>query len=150
MDDHGRTIRQLCGRIYRDMRSGWLAVLSVLLAVGAAAGYLLLIGVPLVRNHPEGYVVAFALATALAGLAVARARGRRWPAWLALGFTSLLLVAGAWNNFVAARVPDTPTALRVGERPPDFTLPDATGRPVTLADYRGRKPVVLVFYRGYW
>jgi peroxiredoxin Q/BCP len=47
-------------------------------------------------------------------------------------------------------VPDTPTVLRVGEPPPNFTLPDAAGRPVSLVDYRGRKPVVLVFYRGYW
>jgi AhpC/TSA family len=127
-----------------------LAVLSVLLAIGAIAAYVLLLRVAMVRNHPEGYVIAFALATALAALAVARARGRRWPAWLALGFTSLLLVAGAWFNFVVARVPDAPTALRVGERPPDFTLPDPTGRPVTLADFRGKKPVVLVFYRGSW
>jgi hypothetical protein len=127
-----------------------LAVLSVLLAIGAIAAYVLLLRVAMVRNHPDGYVIAFALATALAALAVARARGRRWPAWLALGFTSLLLVAGAWFNFVVARVPDAPTALRVGERPPDFTLPDPTGRPVTLADFRGKKPVVLVFYRGYW
>jgi peroxiredoxin len=59
-------------------------------------------------------------------------------------------VAGAWFNFVAARVPDTPTALRVGERAPDFTLLDAAGRPVSLADYRDKKPVVLIFYRGYW
>ena len=79
-----------------------------------------------------------------------RPRARRWPAWLALGLSSLLLVAGAWFNFVAARVPVTPTALRVGERPPDFTLPDAGGRPITLADYGGTKAVVLVFYRGYW
>ena len=127
-----------------------LAALSVLVAIGAAAAYALLIRVPLVRNHPEGYVVAFALATVLAALAVARARGRRWPAWLALGFCSLLLVGGAWYNFVIARVPDTPTALRVGERPPDFTLPDASGRPVSLADYRGQKPVLMIFYRGYW
>jgi hypothetical protein len=95
-------------------------------------------------------VVAFALATALGGLAVARARVRRWPAWLALTLSSLLLVAGAWFNFVAARVPDTPTTLRVGERAPEFTLPDASGRPVSLEDYRGQKPVVLVFYRGHW
>ena len=127
-----------------------LAVLSVLVAVGAVATYVLLLGVAVVRNHPEGYVIAFALATGLAVLAVVRARTRRWPAWAALGATSLLLVAGAWFNFVVARVPDVPTALRVGERPPDFTLPDAAGRPVTLADYRGKKPVVLVFYRGYW
>jgi len=122
----------------------------VAVAIGAVAAYLLLFRVAIIRNHPEGYVIAFALATALAALAVARAQRRRWPAWLALGFTGLLLVAGAWFNFVAARVPATPTALHLGERAPDFTLPDATGRPLSLAEYRGRKPVVIVFYRGYW
>jgi hypothetical protein len=130
--------------------SGRLAALSAVVALGAIAAYVLLLRVAVVRNHPEGYVVAFAVATALAALAVIRGRRRRWPAWLALTLSSLLLVAGAWFNFVAARVPDTPTTLRIGERPPDFTLTDASGRPVSLADYRGKKPVVLVFYRGYW
>jgi AhpC/TSA family protein len=132
------------------MTSGRLAALSVVVAIGAVGAYVLLLRVAVVRNHPEGYVIAFALATALAVLAVVRARGRRWPAWLVLGLSSLLLVGGAWFNFVTARVPDAPTALRVGERPPDFTLPDAAGRPVSLADFRGKKPVVLVFYRGHW
>jgi hypothetical protein len=130
--------------------SGRLAGLSVLVVIAAVAAYLLLIRVAVVRNHPEGYVIAFALATVLATLAVRRGRGRRWPAWLALGFSGLLFVAGAWFNFVLARVPDTPTTLRVGEPPPNFRLPDAAGRPVSLADYRGKKPVVLVFYRGHW
>jgi len=130
--------------------SGRLAALSAVLAIAAVAAYALLLRVPLVRNHPEGYVVAFALATALAVLAVARARRRRWPAWLALGFSGFLLVAGAWYDFVGARIADTPAALRVGEPAPDFTLPDASGRPVSLAGYRGKRPVVLVFYRGYW
>ena len=132
------------------MTSGRLAALSVVVATAAVVAYALLLRVAVVRNHPEGYVVTFVLATALAVLAVVRGRGRRWPAWLALGLSSLLLVAGAWFNFVAARVPASPTALRIGERPPDFTLTDAAGRPVSLADYRGQKPVVLVFYRGYW
>ena len=127
-----------------------LAVLSAVVAIGAVAAYALLLRVAIVRNHPESYVIAAALGTVLAALAVARARARRWPAWLALGLASLLLVGGAWFNFVLARIPDTPTTLLVGERPPDFTLPDAGGRPVSLADYRGKKPVVLVFYRGYW
>lgn len=127
-----------------------LAVLSVLVAIGAGATYVLLLGVAMVRNHPEGYVIAFAVATGLAVLGVIRARTRRWPAWVALGVTSLLLIAGAWFNFVVTRVPDAPVTFKVGEPAPDFTLPDAAGRPVTLADYRGKKPVVLVFYRGYW
>ena len=132
------------------MTSGRLALLGILVAIGSIAGYVLLLRVALVRNHPELYVVGCAIATGLAVWAVARARARRWPAWLALGFTGLLLLGTAWFNFVGARVPDAPTALRIGERAPDFTLPDATGKPVTLSHYRGVKPVVLVFYRGYW
>jgi cytochrome oxidase Cu insertion factor (SCO1/SenC/PrrC family) len=104
--------------------------------------------VPAVRNNPEGYVVAFVIATVIAGFAVAL--GRRWYAWTALAVSLLLLLGGATFNFVLARIPAAHTTLRVGERAPDFTLPDAAGRPVTLADYRGRQPVVLVFYRGYW
>lgn len=127
-----------------------LALASLLLAVGAPVTYVLLIGVPLVRNHPAAYVVVFAMALALAVGALTRGRGRRWPAWIALGVSALLLAGGSWFNFVGARVPATPTALRVGARPPDFTLPDADGKPVTLTEFRGKKPVVLVFYRGYW
>jgi hypothetical protein len=130
------------------MTAGRLALLSAVLAAGGVAAYALLFRVALVRNHPEGYVVTAAIATVLAVLALRRSR--RWFSWLALGFAALVLAGGVWLNAVVARIPDTPTALRVGERPPDFTLPDASGRPVTLADYRGRKAVVLVFYRGYW
>ena len=132
------------------MRAAWLAVLSVLLAAGAIVAYVLLIRVPLVRNHPEGYVIAFAVALGLAVLGVMRGRGRRWPAWIAVGVTGALLLAGGWFNFVIARVPGTGAAVRVGAPAPDFTLPDAKGRPVSLAEFRGKKPVVLVFYRGYW
>lgn len=39
--------------------------------------------------------------------------------------------------------------LNVGTKAPDFTLPDANGRPISLSDYRG-KPVVLVFYPLDW
>jgi hypothetical protein len=130
--------------------SGWLAALSLVVAIGTVTAYVLLLRIAVVRNHPERYVVAFALATALAVLAVVRAPAQRGPAWLALGISNFLLVVGAWFNFVAARVPVTATVLRLGERPPDFTLPDAAGRPVALAEYRGKKPVVLVFYRGFW
>ena len=40
--------------------------------------------------------------------------------------------------------------IKVGQPAPDFTLQDSDGKNVTLADYRGKKSVVLVFYRGHW
>ena len=40
--------------------------------------------------------------------------------------------------------------LAVGDRAPGFTLPDATGRQVSLADRLDAGPVVLQFYRGDW
>jgi cytochrome oxidase Cu insertion factor (SCO1/SenC/PrrC family) len=40
--------------------------------------------------------------------------------------------------------------IKVGTEAPDFTLEDQDGKPVTLSSYRGKKSVVLVFYRGYW
>lgn len=104
--------------------------------------------VVVVRNHPEGYVAAFAIATALAVNALGRAP-RRGPTWGALALSTLLLAGGAWFNFVAARIPDGPPAVQLGEPPPDFTLPESFGRPVSLVDYHGRKPVVVVFSRDH-
>jgi len=38
------------------------------------------------------------------------------------------------------------TGLGIGDRPPDFTLPDLyTGEPVSLSDYRGRKAVFYMW-----
>ena len=126
----------------------WPALLSVLLSLGAIVGYVAFLRMPVVRNHPELYLVAFALATLIA--AAASWRAARWPNVVALALSAVLLVLGGYFNFVLARVPATATALKVGEPAPDFTLPDATGTPISLASFRDRTPVVLVFYRGYW
>jgi cytochrome oxidase Cu insertion factor (SCO1/SenC/PrrC family) len=42
------------------------------------------------------------------------------------------------------------TRINIGDEAPDFTLEDQDGKAVTLSSYRGKKSVVLVFYRGYW
>jgi len=39
---------------------------------------------------------------------------------------------------------------KVGQRAPDFTLPDHVGRNVHLSEVLTRGPVVLSFYRGRW
>ena len=124
------------------------ALLSVLLSLAAIAGYIVFLRVAAVRNHPELYLVAFAIATLIAGFATWRAA--HWPNSVALGLSVVLLSLGGVFNFVLAKIPAAPTVLRVGEPAPDFTLPDASGAPVSLASFRERTPVVLVFYRGYW
>jgi hypothetical protein len=126
-----------------------LAVVALLLSLGTVAAFAVLLSRPVpVPIPPAWYLGALALATALAAGAVWQAR--RWLPLTALAVSVVLLGAAGYFNFVLARVPATPPAFVVGQPAPDFTLPDAAGRPVRLADHRGHKPVVLVFYRGYW
>ena len=47
----------------------------------------------------------------------------------------------------ASQPPAAPqTHLKVGDPAPAFTLTDTDGQPVKLADFRGKKNVVLAFY----
>jgi hypothetical protein len=41
-------------------------------------------------------------------------------------------------------------ALKVGDKAPDFALPNGDGKLVMLSEYTARMPVVIVFYRGFW
>lgn len=51
----------------------------------------------------------------------------------------------------AAQLPPTDLQrVAAGSEAPDFTLEDQAGNPITLSEFRGKKSVVLVFYRGYW
>ena len=46
--------------------------------------------------------------------------------------------------------PPRSSPIGVGDSAPDFTLQDQNNNQVKLSDSRGKRPVVLVFYRGYW
>ena len=70
---------------------------------------------------------------------------------------ALVIAAGcvAPSSLVAAERPAPESAKRsapvgVGDIAPDFTLEDQDGRKHALAAERGKRPVVLVFYRGHW
>jgi peroxiredoxin len=43
----------------------------------------------------------------------------------------------------------TKSLLIPGEPAPDFELADVEGRLVRLSDFRGKKPIVLAFLRGF-
>ncbi len=51
----------------------------------------------------------------------------------------------------AQLLPPTDTArVAVGQLAPDFTLATRERGTVTLSDFRGKKRIILVFYRGHW
>jgi peroxiredoxin len=58
------------------------------------------------------------------------------------------IVGNSFAKLAASHVAED--AKTVGDIAPDFTLPNATGHPVTLHDALNNGPVVLSFYRGGW
>lgn len=47
---------------------------------------------------------------------------------------------------LAAPLVGQAASLKVGDKVPDFALPDQEGRVVKLSDFHGKKNVVLAFY----
>ena len=45
-----------------------------------------------------------------------------------------------------AQQPGDPTPLRVGDVAPNFTLSSTMGGKVSLADFKGKSPVVVAFF----
>lgn len=125
-----------------------LALAALVLSVGTVGAFMVLLSRWTIPIPPVWYLTALTLGAVLAIAAVWWAR--RWLTVSALVVSVLLLAFASFFHFVGMRVPEGRTQLVVGQPAPDFTLPDAAKRPVTLSDYRGKQPVVLVFYRGYW
>jgi peroxiredoxin Q/BCP len=58
---------------------------------------------------------------------------------------NLALLAASVTSALVAQTPAS-TTLKVGDTPPDFTLPSTQGGKVHLADYLGKGTVVLAFF----
>ena len=56
------------------------------------------------------------------------------------------ILAGALALGLAAPGTAQADTLNEGDKAPDFTLPDQTGKQVKLSDFLGKKNVVLAFY----
>jgi hypothetical protein len=53
-----------------------------------------------------------------------------------------------WSTFVAAQNDGLRTGPKIGEKVPDFTLPDQHGQQLSLHDLMGPKGLLLVFLRS--
>ena len=119
---------------------------------------------PVTRDVPWASWLLFALGLGLLGAGLARAfrqperyRGKVMGPILAV-LSLAVLGLFLYSTLVGSRqLPAATNLPQVGEKAPDFTLPDAQGRPVRLrsllAPAESGAPgswVLLIFYRGYW
>jgi len=113
---------------------------------------------PITRDIPWANLLLFLLGGWMLALGLRRAFGQ--PEWYrgkisgaVMGVLALALFGlFCWGLFVFARhIPAADSAPKIGQQAPDFTLTDAKGEPVSLADLRkSGNAVLLIFYRGYW
>jgi len=148
-------------------RFNWPLWVGFLLTLAAFLSYFLVfVWFPFTRDFPWASLLIFLVAALLLVMGVRRgfASDRPHPTrskvvTSIVATLSILIVAFfIFTIFVAARwLPASKGAPQVGQRAPDFTLTDTTGKQVSLAELRtspidGNAPkgVLLVFYRGYW
>lgn len=143
------------------MRRSWNSLIwaGFVVVIAAAASYIPVFArFPATRDVPWVNLLLFLLGGWMlaTGLRRAYAESDRYGGKVSgavLGVLALALFGlFCWGNFVfARRVPASTSAPQAGDPAPDFTLPDAQGKPVALADLRkSHKAVLLIFYRGYW
>ena len=148
-------------------RFNWPLWLGLLLAfVGSLTFFLIFVWIPATRDFPWANLLIFLIAAVFLVMGVRRgfASDRPHPTRSKV-ITSIVTILGVaiiglfiFSFFVMGRwLPASKGAPQVGQRAPDFTLSDSTGKQVSLAELRtspidGNAPkgVLLIFYRGYW
>lgn len=119
---------------------------------------------PITRDVPWVNLLLFAIAALLAFIGLRRAfasdstRRRKIIASIVSVLTAAVIFLFVAGFMIYPRhMPASHGAPQIGQKAPDFTLPDINNQPVALSqllatpiDGRAPKGVLLVFYRGYW
>ena len=66
---------------------------------------------------------------------------------------SIVLAQSGQSPLAPPKVPPPAlgtTSLKLGDKAPDFALPNGDGKMVVLSECFQKSPVVVVFYRGFW
>ena len=148
-------------------RFNWPLWVGFLLTLGGAFSFLLVfVWIPATRDFPWANLLIFLISVVLLVVGIRRgfASDRRHPiiskivtslvAFLSFAVITLFI----FSVFVFARwLPPSTGAPQVGQKAPEFTLQDQTGKQVSLSELLSTpvngsapKSVLLVFYRGYW
>lgn len=148
-------------------RLNWPLWVGFLLTLGGAFSFFLIfLWIPATRDFPWANLLIFLIAVVLlvAGIRRGFASDRKRPIASKI-FTSLVALFSfavialfIFSVFVVARwLPPSKGAPQVGQKAPEFTLQDTTGKQVSLTQLLSEpvngtapKSVLLVFYRGYW
>jgi len=150
-----------------ERKANWLPWAGFLLSLVAAFSYpLFFYRFPVTRDVPWVSFLLFGLALVLLLVGLRRAFARppayrgRISAPILTVLSVALLALFSYGVLVGSKnLPASASAPKVGQKAPDFTLPDTSGRQVSLAQLltepvgaAARRPqgVLLVFYRGYW
>ncbi len=119
------------------------------------------------RDFPWANLALFLLAAVLLVFGIRRgfASDRPHPTRAKIGavvltaLSTLIIGFFIFVFFIAARwLPASSGAPQVGQKAPEFSLPDTNNKPVSLAELLATpidgntppKGVLLMFYRGYW
>lgn len=143
----------------------WPIWAGLILSILAFLSYpLFFVRFPVTRDFPWANLPLFLLAIVLLVIGLRRGFSRegRLGSKIAASVGALLTLAViglfVFMTFVMARnLPASKSAPQVGQKAPDFTLTDTTGKQVALSELlttpiNGKQPkgVLMVFYRGYW
>ena len=148
-------------------RINWPLWVGFLLTLAAVLSFTtVFVYYPATRDFPWATLLLFLIAAGLVFLGVRRgfAPDRPHPtrskiiSAIVATLSALVMALFVFAFFIAARwLPESKGAPQVGQKVPDFTLADTTGKPVSLNELlttpvNGTAPkgVLLVFYRGYW